>query len=99
MEAPVPESVGDACRGGTRVLMAPVAAHAPWALRAAMSAGDIVIYTADPLMYGKLLVVAVAADGRLLCEQIHKDARGDFARELFDAHELELVSVWAQQAA
>ena len=64
-----------------------------------MTAGDIVVYLADPLMYGKLLVLEVAADGRLLCEAIHREPDGTYARELFDAIELELASVWAGQAA
>lgn len=99
MEARVPESVGVARRSDARVLMAPVAPDAPWALRATMAAGDLVIYLADPLMYGKLIVLEVAADGRLLCEQVHADRRGDYGRELFDAHELELASAWKAQAA
>jgi hypothetical protein len=63
-----------------------------------MQAGDFVIYTADPLMYGKLLIVGVAADGRLLCEQVHADHRGEYARELFEAHELELHARFAAVA-
>lgn len=98
MDARVPEPVGDAHRGGPRVLMAPVAAHPPWTLRAAMGVGDFVVYLADPLMYGKLLILEVAADGRLLCEQVHADAGGEYARELFDAHELELASAWKAAA-
>lgn len=63
-----------------------------------MAAGDFVILVADPLLYGKLLVLEVTADGRLLCEQVHADQRGEYARELFDAHELELASAWKQAA-
>jgi hypothetical protein len=56
--------------------------------------GSIVIYTADPLLYGKMLILEVVADGRLLCESIHTDREGQYARELFDAHELELAERW-----
>lgn len=64
-----------------------------------MKPGDIVIYTADPLLYGKLLIVGVHEDTRLLCEAVHKDSDGEYARELFDAHELELADQWEKAAA
>jgi hypothetical protein len=59
-----------------------------------VSPGDFVIYPADPLLYGRLWIVGVHADGRLECEQIHADKHGEFGRELFDPLELELESVW-----
>jgi len=63
-----------------------------------MQRGDLVIYTTDPLLYGKLLVIAVNADGRLECEQVHPDQRGEYARELFHAQELELAETWKAAA-
>ena len=63
-----------------------------------MAPGDFVVYTADPLLYGKLWIVGVLADGRLECEQIHADKNGEFGRELFDAHELELAEKWTAVA-
>jgi hypothetical protein len=43
--------------------------------------GTIVIYPADPLLYGKLIVIGTAGDGRLECEQVH-------------AEELEAFDLW-----
>ena len=60
-----------------------------------MTAGDFVIYTADPLMYGKMVIVTVTEDARLLCEAIHPDRHGDYARDVFDPQELELANKWA----
>jgi hypothetical protein len=64
-----------------------------------MTPGAIVIYLADPLLYGKLLILEVTADTRLLCEAIHADPNGEYARELFDAHELELADKWTETTA
>jgi hypothetical protein len=59
-----------------------------------MAPGSIVLYIADPLLYGKMIVLEVVQDGRLLCESIHTDREGQYARELFDSHELELAERW-----
>lgn len=59
-----------------------------------MQLGSIVIYTGDPLLFGKLIVVGVHADSRLLCEAMHADHHGEYARDLFDAHELVHASLW-----
>jgi hypothetical protein len=32
-----------------------------------MTAGSIVVYLADPLMYGRMIVVEITANGRVLC--------------------------------
>lgn len=61
-----------------------------------MAPGSVVIYLSDPLLYGKMLLLEVNQDGRLKCEQIHADHNGDYGRDLFDAHELELYDVWAR---
>jgi hypothetical protein len=55
----------------------------------------IVIYIADPLLYGKLLLIGTHDDGRLECEQLHADRNGEFARDLFWPHELEAFDRWA----
>jgi hypothetical protein len=60
-----------------------------------MKPAAIVIYVADPLLYGKLLIIGTHADGRLVCEQVHADRNGEFARELFDVQELEEYDRWA----
>lgn len=64
-----------------------------------MKPGDLVIYLEDPLLFGRLLVLEVTADNRLLCEQLHANSRGDHGRELFDSHELELASRWQRPEA
>jgi hypothetical protein len=64
-----------------------------------MTAGSIVVYLADPLMYGRMIVVEITANGRVLCECIHKDGADTYPRELFDAHELELADKWAEVAS
>jgi hypothetical protein len=56
--------------------------------------GTIVIYPADPLLYGKLILIGTHDDGRLECEQVHADRKGKFARELFWPHELETFDMW-----
>jgi hypothetical protein len=58
----------------------------------AMSAGDIVVYLTDPLLYGRMLIIQVTPDGRLLCEALHADRDGDLYRGIFDAHEVDLAS-------
>jgi hypothetical protein len=60
-----------------------------------MKPGAVVIYPADPLLYGKLLVIGTHDDGRLECEQVHADRRGEFARDLFWPQELETFDRWA----
>lgn len=62
-----------------------------------MASGDIVIYTADPLLYGKLIVLGAHKDGRLECEAIHREPDGTYARELFNPQELELASEWERR--
>jgi hypothetical protein len=57
--------------------------------------GSFVIYTTDPLLYGKLLVIGCHSDGRLICEQVHADQHGEYAREVFDVQELEEYDRWA----
>jgi hypothetical protein len=66
-----------------------------------MAPGTIVVYPEDILLYGKMIILEVVADGRLLCEQLHADRRGEHARELFAPHELETFDRWnaAQVAA
>lgn len=55
-----------------------------------MTAGDLVLYVKDPLLFGRLLIIEVTADNRLLCEALHAEPDGTYARETFAAHELEL---------
>jgi hypothetical protein len=64
-----------------------------------VQSGSLVIYTADPLLFGKLIVIRVHEDGRLECEAVHKDSDGNYARDLFSAQELELAATWEQQTA
>lgn len=59
-----------------------------------MSPGSVVIYLEDPLLYGRMLLLEVHQDGRLLCESIRADKHGEHARDLFDAHELETAEKW-----
>jgi hypothetical protein len=49
-----------------------------------MEPGDIVVYTTDPLLYGRMLVLSVDLD-RVVCEAIH----GEPDRAEFSACELE----------
>lgn len=60
-----------------------------------MTIGDFVIFTADPLMYGRMIIVDVTANALLICEAVHADRHGDYARDIFDPHELELAARWA----
>jgi hypothetical protein len=61
-----------------------------------MAPGSIVVYLEDPLLYGKMLVIDLTEDGRLVCECIHRDATGEFPREAFKAQELELAEKWVE---
>jgi hypothetical protein len=63
--------------------------------------GSIVVYIASPLLFGKLIVIDIAPDGRLLCEAVHSDRDGEFARGVFAPMELETFDRWnaAQVAA
>ncbi len=63
-----------------------------------MQPGDIAIYRTDPLLYGKLLILE-HRDTKLLCEQVHPDSHGDYARELFDPSELEHADTWTKATA
>jgi hypothetical protein len=60
---------------------------------------SIVVYTGDPLLYGKLIVLGRIGDGRLLCEAVHPDRDGEYARELFDSGELENADTWQPNLA
>lgn len=64
-----------------------------------MAPGSIVVYLEDPLLYGKMIIVDLTEDGRLVCECVHRDATGDFPREAFNEHELELANKWAEAIA
>lgn len=64
-----------------------------------MAPGSIVVYLGDPLLYGKMLIVDLTADGRLVCESIHRDSAGEYPRDGFDPHELELYDDWAREVA
>jgi hypothetical protein len=59
-----------------------------------MAPGSIVIYLEDPLLYGKMIIVDLTESGQLVCECVHKDAAGEFPREAFTPHELELAEKW-----
>ena len=56
-----------------------------------MAPGDVVVYRADPLLFGRLLVLAVTEHNQLECEAVHADKDGTYARGIFSAHELELA--------
>ena len=64
-----------------------------------MTAGDIVIFTPEPLLLGgEMLVIGVTDDNRLLCEAIHWDEDGAECappRGIFAPHDLELAARWA----
>jgi hypothetical protein len=64
-----------------------------------MAPGSIVVYLADPLLYGKMIIVDATENGLLVCECIHRDATGDYPREAFDPHELELAAKWSEAVA
>lgn len=55
---------------------------------------SVVIYSTDPLLYGRLIVMEHRPDGRLLCEALHADSDGVYARELFEDSELERAGEW-----
>jgi hypothetical protein len=66
-----------------------------------VTAGDLVIFLADPLMFsGELLVLEVTDDNKLLCEQVNYEPVCDEPppRGVFDPHDLELADVWAKAA-
>ena len=71
----------------------------PAARAGAVSPGDIVIYTADPLLFGgELLVIGCGPDGRLLCEAVHYEQESENdapPRALLHPHEVELAHRWA----
>lgn len=56
-----------------------------------MTPGDLVIYTADPLLFGRMIILSVD-QGRYQCEAIHADPDGNHPRETFAAHELEVYT-------
>lgn len=64
-----------------------------------MTPGDVVVVLEDPLNLGKLLILSVEDDGKLLCEALHADDRGDYYRDKFAALELELFDVWDKAVA
>lgn len=63
-----------------------------------MGPGNVVVYAADPLDIGKMVILSVE-NGLLLCEAVHTDSRGNYYRDLFHPMEVELFEVWEQQAA
>lgn len=68
--------------------------------RPRMSEGDLVIFLADPLLFGgELYVREVTSDNRLLCEAVHYDEDETPVRVILEPHEVELASRWARQAA
>lgn len=64
-----------------------------------MAPGEFVIYLADPLDIGKMVILSVEDDGLLMCESVASDSHGRFYRDKFHAQELELYSTWARVAA
>jgi hypothetical protein len=55
-----------------------------------MREGDMVVFLADPNLYGQLVVCDFTPDGRLVVQ----DCAGE--TYTFDAHELELEERWAE---
>lgn len=54
-----------------------------------MKSGSMVVYTEDPLMYGRMWIIEVTSNGHLLCESLHEqNADGSYRREVFHAQEL-----------
>ena len=54
-----------------------------------MSPGSVVIFTSDPLMYGRMLVLEVTSAGLLLCESLHERLDdGSYRRDVFHPQEL-----------
>lgn len=70
-----------------------------------MSPGDLVIFLADPLLFGgELRVIEITDDMQILCEPVHWDDSDEPEnaappRALFDPHEIELADWWARSAA
>lgn len=68
-----------------------------------MGPGDLVVYLADPLLFGgELLIVGVTEDNRFLCEAVHFEQESEDdapPRGILRPDEVELASVWARQAA
>jgi len=64
-----------------------------------MAPGSIVVYLEDPLLYGRMIIVDLDEHGRLVCECVHRDATGEFPRESFAPHELELAQRWQEATA
>jgi hypothetical protein len=51
--------------------------------------GTIVIYQADPLMYGRMVILEVEGPGLLKCESLHeRSPDGTYRRDLFHPQEL-----------
>lgn len=50
--------------------------------------GDVVVYKADPLLFGRMLVLSEPSPAWFECEAVHADPNGEYARGLFGAHEL-----------
>jgi hypothetical protein len=64
-----------------------------------MQPGSFVVYAADPLDIGKMVIVRAENNGMLLCEAIHSDSHGRYYCDQFHPQELELFEVWEQQVA
>lgn len=68
-----------------------------------MTAGDLVIFVADPLKFGgELLIVSVTPDNRLVCEAVHWHEEGHEddppPRAVLEPFEVKLADVWARAA-
>jgi hypothetical protein len=67
-----------------------------------VTAGDLVVYVADPLlMGGEMLIVGVTSDNRLTCEAVHYERESEDdapPRAVFWPHEVELADRWARAA-
>lgn len=60
-----------------------------------MTAGDLVVYTPDPLAVGVMIVLSVTATNRLLCEATNwPEGEDSPPRGVFDPMDLELFDVW-----
>jgi hypothetical protein len=56
-----------------------------------MAPGNIVVFKADALAHGKMLIVD-ERDGWLICEAVHKDKDGRFPRNAFRPEDLEVLA-------
>lgn len=56
-----------------------------------MTAGDLVVYKTDPLLYGRMLVLSVE-DGWYQCEAIRAERDGTVPRWPFRLEELEAAT-------